>query len=970
MWRTWLEHARIRAGARLMCSINKQAIGCLNGLTNYVVGEGFVHTAEWRNSAGAPDKLVVGAVQEVIDNFVERNEWNIREREAFWCSRRDGEVAWRFFADEDEGMLSVRQVLPEQIMEPAAGIPYERGSFGILTPPEDLEKPESYWICYDGDAGRPDDPDGVPASEVVFLKLNVDRGVKRGLSDFSFDTYDSINSGEHLNQNMVEGAAIQASIALIRQHDQSTQAEISGFAQVGSGTSADLPNGTPDPYLTNRAARYGPGRIEDIDKGWEYVPPPGAAAGEAHAQVYAMAMRACAARWNAPEWLLSGDASSNSYANALATESPFVKTCKANQTLYKPAFNRTVCEAVRVAANAGRIVVQGRRWIWEELRQVIRIKSTPPSVEVRDKDKEATGNKTRIDGGWKSPQMVAAEEGLSWDDVVRDRKAFAELQQKLQPQQPAPGGPPAEQPPGLGEQWLPENFTGVDSHGHHWVNGKQVPREDSKAGGKQAYGAKDNEIHGWDKITTERPSAVPKGPYAPKWDEEQVQADLDAWNGKTRQRVEQQVVDYLKSVSKNPDSSSISLAFVRSKAEGPGSGRTQFIDRKGKAAAVAVKYDPETGGAIVEENTAREGQPRTAHITPEDPPELVRRKIGFVVGEKVDGKRVKSPNGKLRWSESFTGVDANGHHWVNGKQVAAGKQEPAKEPGKARPGEHGSSEVTFLGRGSYRAGGVDIQIGSSNKDEQGAQHRAETHAAIKQLLGEDAGPEHLAKVVGAPPGAKVQAYMAKGSYGGLLLTVTGPGNAYSAQRSVRRDHQGALVMVNETFFMEPQHQGKGDGAKIFANQVAECKAAGFDRIVTVGGRASGKMNGYYTWPRLGYDGDLKGKLSKKLPQELADATTVQQLLSKSGGKEFWKANGKSIELEFDLNDGSRSLSVLKAYQEEKQKLAAKVSEAVDPVSPERETGEVPDLSPEDEQALDLAWDRIAKQTPAPEKENS
>ena len=445
MWRTWLEHARIRAGARLMCSISTLASGALRGLTNYVVGEGYTHKAVWRKGKGQPDKLLLQAVQQVIDDFIRDQEWNLREREIFSCTRRDGESFWRFFPDEDEGVLRVRSILPEQVMEPAANIPYDRGSFGVLTEPEDLERPTGYWVCYDGDSGRPDDPDGVPADEISHIKVNVDRGVKRGLSDFSFDTYDSINSAQHLQENMTEGAAIQASLALIRQHDQSVQAEISGFASVGGGASPDLPNGTPDPYLWNRTAKYGPGRIEDIDKGWEYVPPPGATAGEAHVAVFSASLRSVAVRWNAPEWIISGDASNNNYSSSITAEAPFVRSCKAEQCVYKGPFNRTVRMAVRVAANAGRIVLQGRRWTWEDLKQVVDIETTPPSIEVRDKDKEAQGNRVRIDGGWKSPQQVAAEEGLDWDDVVRDRKEFAELQKKLNPQ-PAPGGP---EPPAL-----------------------------------------------------------------------------------------------------------------------------------------------------------------------------------------------------------------------------------------------------------------------------------------------------------------------------------------------------------------------------------------------------------------------------------------------------------------------------------------------------------------------------------------
>jgi Phage portal protein, lambda family len=334
-WRTWLEHARIRAGARLMCTASTLASGALRGLTNYVIGEGYTDKAEWKPAAGKPDKLLLGAVNDAITDFNQENEWNLRQREIFANSRRDGDVAWRFFPDLDEGMLHIRQVLPEQIMEPAGMDPGTQ-SFGVLTGPEDLERAVAYWICYDGDAGRPDDPDGVPAEEVCFIKVNVDRGVKRGLSDFSFDTYDGINSAQHLQENMTEGAAIQASIALIRQHEASIQSEIAGFVEGGAN------GGNPSPYVRPAAQRYYPGRVEDIDKGFTYIEPPGASNAAGHAQVFSTSLRSVAVRWNAPEWLISGDASNNNYASSITAESPFVKSCKAEQSLYKPQFNRTI----------------------------------------------------------------------------------------------------------------------------------------------------------------------------------------------------------------------------------------------------------------------------------------------------------------------------------------------------------------------------------------------------------------------------------------------------------------------------------------------------------------------------------------------------------------------------------------------------------------------------------------------------
>jgi hypothetical protein len=98
---------------------------------------------------------------------------------------------------------------------------------------------------------------------------------------------------------------------------------------------------------------------------------------------------------------------------------------------------------------------------------------------------------------------------------------------------------------------------------------------------------------------------------------------------------------------------------------------------------------------------------------------------------------------------------------------------------------------------------------------------------------------------------------------------------------------------------------------------------GVDRIETVAARGP-EGNGYYTWPRFGYDAslDLASTVDYKavesaLPQSLKGAARVSDLMATEEGRAWWKANGDTIHMTFDLQEGSLSRRVWEAYKAEK-----------------------------------------------------
>lgn len=147
--------------------------------------------------------------------------------------------------------------------------------------------------------------------------------------------------------------------------------------------------------------------------------------------------------------------------------------------------------------------------------------------------------------------------------------------------------------------------------------------------------------------------------------------------------------------------------------------------------------------------------------------------------------------------------------------------------------------------------------------------------------------------------------------------------AYEAERALSKE-DGKLVMWNRFIEMRGSVQGKGIGAGVFERQVESCRRAGISAIEC--DAAGPPLNGYYTWPRLGYDqpialiSEKHKKVKDEIKQKWPDAETVLDVMATPEGREWWKKNGVELSrAKFDLAEGSRSLRILDAYRQEKQR---------------------------------------------------
>jgi SPP1 gp7 family putative phage head morphogenesis protein len=205
---------------------------------------------------------------------------------------------------------------------------------------------------------------------------------------------------------------------------------------------------------------------------------------------------------------------------------------------------------------------------------------------------------------------------------------------------------------------------------------------------------------------------------------------------------------------------------------------------------------------------------------------------------------------------------------------------------------------------------------------------------LADVFGPGATPHHVAAALGAGPGDAVRIGQARVLDDGTryVSATVRTADGVTANRGVHLDPAtGRRWVVNDT--ISAATTGTGAGTRLFARQVEQLAALGFDEIKASGD--SGPKNGYYTLPRWGYDGPIPAAKRKRLPKALAGAETLQDLYATPAGRAWWKANGTSVDVAFDLRPGSRSRRALDAYLAEK---AAPPKPPAGPPAPARPRG--------------------------------
>ena len=105
---------------------------------------------------------------------------------------------------------------------------------------------------------------------------------------------------------------------------------------------------------------------------------------------------------------------------------------------------------------------------------------------------------------------------------------------------------------------------------------------------------------------------------------------------------------------------------------------------------------------------------------------------------------------------------------------------------------------------------------------------------------------------------------------------------------------------------------RGFGLQMFYRQVRNAVTRGVACIEALAGRRRDE-NGYYTWPRYGFDCPLPAVIRRRLPVGLEDARTLLGRDVVREGRQWWRQHGTAVRVRFDLAPGSRSRRTLAEY---------------------------------------------------------
>jgi hypothetical protein len=379
----------LRVYSRFLYELNPTAKAPLQRLCDYTIGKGFTYSVAGKDSNDA----LIEQAQDIIDKFIEVNNWSNYEQEIFLRTHRDGETFLTFFPQED-GLTIVKVVEPETIRNPYTAQNLQKGpnqaidgsevewKFGIKTKSPDNSTPLAYAVMYYTDPISSFEV--IEAKDMVHVKANVDRQIKRGLSDF-FALQEVLINLQKLLRAGVLGESVRQSIAMIRQFSQANQATVQSLQSNNTSFYEPQPIGPNNSPNLQPVQIVQPGSQVDIPEGLEYQSGPQGNSSNA-VELLNASYQQLAAWWGVPQWLVSGSSDDTNFASSLVSESPFIKNVERRQQFYEVHFKKVMKRVLEIAEEQGLLPVGST--------DKLKIEVECQSAHVRDAGKETEQNET------------------------------------------------------------------------------------------------------------------------------------------------------------------------------------------------------------------------------------------------------------------------------------------------------------------------------------------------------------------------------------------------------------------------------------------------------------------------------------------------------------------------------------------------------------------------------------------------
>ncbi|MBA4192225.1 MAG: hypothetical protein C0467_30010 [Planctomycetaceae bacterium] len=398
---------------------------------------------------GEPDDPLVAACQQVWEEWCESADWGQgtedREEESRNRILRDGECNLRLdCGDRRRDYLPwVRFVEPEQIRRPAVNVRTEGNwDWGVCTADDDAEDPLAYFLADPNSNGASGEE--VPGESIVRMKANVDRTIKRGVSDL-FPIEAHLQRAIAIMANMEATSQEQSGISWVEKYATATADQVVNQLKLGQAVyQAGSPAAAQARFAPFAPKPYGSTRVIHSDNNKDWIPGPVSEGVPSYSQVLDGTLKGIGFTWGVPGWF-SGQGES-SFAAALVTGSPFVRLTGMRQKKQSGFTKKLAQRVIELAEKSGRLPAGTSRQVKPTV--------TAEPVVIADEQKQASVTDMELRNKLIDPQEAIKKRGRDPKVVIANIKAwekeFAPAGSATLPQLPAPaaGRDPVPAPPG------------------------------------------------------------------------------------------------------------------------------------------------------------------------------------------------------------------------------------------------------------------------------------------------------------------------------------------------------------------------------------------------------------------------------------------------------------------------------------------------------------------------------------------
>lgn len=401
---------------------NPFAQGILGGLKNYTFGSSGMKVSCTTKPGRDPKYAAIA--MDYLERFMDTEDWSggrdSREIETYTRAHRDGEALLRYWVEDD--LVRVGYIETEALT-PKDGT--EVWTFGAQHQLGNTERIISYHTIWGEE---------IYARDVYHLKCNVDRCIKRGISDFASTAEYLINAYKTYS-NWSQSEAVRQSYTYITQHAEGVSARevdemLSGQAQYTTQSTAVRA------LADNIKLQFRDGvGVEHISSGQALAAVPSAENIAGMVQGANACLLAAGVRYHMPLWLIAGDMSQNNVVD-LGDESGFSTCIRAEQAWFGKHERNMLWRVLEVACDEG-ILPDA---VLDSVEVCVKPQQSPP----RDPKAATDRNQLLYLAGRLSGKSWDAAEGL--DTKVQQEEIAKEPNHPINEPEPTPEPEPEPEP--------------------------------------------------------------------------------------------------------------------------------------------------------------------------------------------------------------------------------------------------------------------------------------------------------------------------------------------------------------------------------------------------------------------------------------------------------------------------------------------------------------------------------------------